>query len=446
LTTIPPGQRRAFDPQPFTLSNGLRVILVENHTLPSVSMILTVHAGARTDTDEFAGTAFMAGRLLDEGTQTRSSLEIADAIESVGGAIDCESSHDRTTIYLSVLGKDLELGIELVADITTRPAFPEEHVINERERMMAEIRSAMDRPQVIAGWEFNELVYRGHPLHRPVHGYPETIERIERRHLATFHRIQFVPGNAILSAVGDFTIDDMLSKLEAALADWKSHSIDTPEPGSPVRQADVRETFVPISSQQSHVYFGHLGIRRVDVDYYTLQLMDAILGAGAGLTSRIPRKLRDEQGLAYTTFASIASSAGTEPGKFVAYIGTSPKNVEPAMKGFFEEIDRIRIEPVDAGELNDAKAYLTGSFVFAFESNSQIARFLVNAEIFGLGFDYAENYPKYINGVSAADITRAAREHLSTTNYSLVIAGPESTRGARGDEDRNEQSDARQAQ
>ena len=437
MTTIRSGQHRAFHPQPFTLANGLRVILVEDHTLPSISMNLTVHAGAKADTEDVAGAAFMAGRLLDEGTETRSSLEIADAIESVGGAIDCESSHDRTTIYLSVLSKDLELGIELVGDIIARPAFPEELVANERERMLAEIRSAMDRPQVIAGWEFNELVYRGHPLHRPAHGYPETIERIERRHLTAFHRTQFAPGNAILSAVGDFVIDDMLSKLETALGGWESRPFENHEPELPVRQTDVREKFMPISSQQAHVYFGHLGIRRVDGDYYTLQLMDAILGAGAGLTSRIPRKLRDEQGLAYTTFASIASSAGTDPGKFVAYIGTSPENVEPALKGFFAEINRIRSEPVDAEELDDAKAYLTGSFVFAFESNSQIARFLTNAEIFGLGFDYAENYPKYIDEVSAADITRAAAQHLSATHYSLVIAGPEGTRGATGEVDTN---------
>jgi zinc protease len=430
LTTLHPGQRRAFQPESFELSNGLRVILVENHTLPSISLSLTVLGGARTDHEDFAGAAVMASRLLDEGTETRTSLEIADAIESVGGNIECDSSHDRTTVYLGVLSKDIDLGLELLADVITHPAFTDEYVSNERERILAEIRSAMDRPQVIAGWEFNELVYRGHPLHRPAHGYPETIERIEREHLTAFHHSQFVPSNAILSAVGDFKIDDMLAKLERSLGPWDDRSVAIREFAPPVRQTDIRRKFLPISTEQAHVYFGHLGIRRKDPEYYALQLLDVILGGGAGLTARIPRKLRDEQGLAYTTFASIAASAGMDPGKFIAYIGTSPDNVELAMKGFIEEIDRIVSEPVEAQELADAKAYLTGSFVFAFESNSQIARFLINAKVFGFGFDYVEHYPRYIENVTAADIRNAAANHLSTTQYSLVIAGPEGTPGA----------------
>ncbi len=178
------------------------------------------------------------------------------------------------------------------------------------------------------------------------------------------------------------------------------------------------------------MFFGHLGIRRTDPDYYAIQVLDTILG-GAGLTSRIPRKLRDEQGLAYTTFASLAGSAGINPGKFVAYIGTSPENVERAISGFVEEVDRIIVEPVGSEELAAAQAYLTGSFVFGFETNAQIARFLINAEVFGLGFDYVEQYPKYIAAVDAAQITRVAAEHLSTTSYTLVIAGPDDDPGLR---------------
>jgi zinc protease len=159
--------------------------------------------------------------------------------------------------------------------------------------------------------------------------------------------------------------------------------------------------------------------------------MDTILGSGAGLTARIPRKLRDEQGLAYTTFASITSSAGIEPGKFLAYIGTSPENVDAAIDGFVAEIERMRTEPVLAQELADAKAYLTGSFVFSFETNAQVARFLIHAELFGLGFDYVERYPGYVEGVTAEAIRNAASTHLSTEDYVLVVGGPETAASAR---------------
>ncbi len=300
-----------------------------------------------------------------------------------------------------------------------------EAVEKERERTLAEIRSIQDRPQVLAGWEFNELIYGTHPLHRPSHGYPSTIEKIASEALRNFHQEQFAPNNAILSAVGDFDAEEMLAKLEATFGDWEQRGIVSPEVTPPTRQREIRKKFVRVASKQAHILFGHLGIERRNPDFYALQVMDTILGGGAGLTSRIPRKLRDEQGLAYTTFARITSSAGIDPGKFLAYIGTSPENIHLAISGFKGEIDRIVREPVDPEELEDAKAYLTGSFVFAFESNSQITRFLTNAEVYGLGFDYLEKYPTYINDVTVEDISRVAGQYLDTEHYTLVIAGPE---------------------
>ncbi len=417
--------RRSFQPEQVTLDNGLRVLLVENPSIPAISFNLNLLAGASRESEELAGVAVMVSRMLDEGTRTRSSLEIAEAIESVGGAIETDGGHDRIGVFLGALSKDIDLGMELVADIVLDPAFNDESIEKDRERTLAEIRSARDRPQVVAGWEFNELVYKGHPLHRPAHGYPETIEAIERGNLRGFHESFFVPNNAIVSVVGDFATDDMLKRIENHFGAWKPRAFDDTPIARPVRQAEVRRGFVPISSRQAHVYFGHLGIDRRHPDFYALQVMDSILGGGAGLTARIPRKLRDEEGLAYTTFASITSSAGVDPGKFVAYIGTSPENVERAIAGFIQEIERIVTEPVTDQELNDARAYLTGSFVFAFESSGQIARFLTNAEVFDLGFDYVDKYPTYIDGVTAEDILRVARTHLDTRNYSLVIAGPE---------------------
>ena len=425
MTTRRP--RALFHPQRFTLDNGLRVILVEKPALPAVSLNLSILSGSREESEERAGSAVMVSRLLDEGTPTRSSLEIAEAIESVGGAIDCDCSYERSSTFLGVLGRDVDLGLELVADIIMNPLFSEDSLSKERERMLAEIRSAMDRPQVVAGWEFNELVYQDHPLHRPVHGYAHTLEKITREDLEFFHRRYFVPNNAILTVVGDLEAGDMLSRLQAAFGQWKpgpDQELNKHVP-PPERQREVRRKFLKMPSEQAHIYFGHLGIERAHPDFYILQVLDTILGGGAGLTSRIPRKLRDEQGLAYTTFASVTSSAGRDPGKFLAYIGTSPENIQRSIDGFVTEIERIVAEPVNAEELDDAQAYLTGSFVFAFESNSQIARFLINAEVFDLGFDYVEKYPTYIERVTVEDLARVASEHLDTKNYSLVISGPE---------------------
>jgi zinc protease len=418
------GLRRALDVHSHTLQNGLKVLLVENPSIPTISLTASVLAGARFDPEPKAGLAIMASRLLDEGTETRTSLEIADAIESVGGAIETDGSFERTMATASILNKDADLGLELLSDLLIRPVFPQEYVDKEIERTLAEITSAQDRPQVVAGWAFNELVYQDHPLHRPSHGYPGTVDKIMRADLIDYHRTYFVPNNVLLSIVGEFRVADLLPKVERAFGRWQSRPVTFPTYPSPVRQKEKRVKFITMPAQQLNIYLGHLGITRTNPDYYALQVLDTILGGGAGFTARIPHRLRDELGLAYTTFASITMTAGLDPGRFVSFIGTSPENMKLATEGLINEVRRIIDEPVSAQELQDAKEYLTGSFVFAFESSPQIARFLIHAEVYSLGFDYVEKYPEYIRAVTVEDISRVSKKYLDCENYTLVVVGP----------------------
>jgi len=224
-------------------------------------------------------------------------------------------------------------------------------------------------------------------------------------------------------------VPDLLPKVEKFFGGWVSRPIVFPTYENPVRQTAKRTKFITMPAQQLNIYLGHLGITRTNSDYYALQVLDTILGGGAGFTARIPQRLRDELGLAYTTFASITMTAGMDPGRFIAFIGTSPANMKLATEGLINEIRRIIEEPVTAQELQDAKDYLTGSFVFAFESSPQIARFLVHAEVYGLGFDYVEKYPEYICDVTVEEISRVARKYLDSENYTLVVVGPVAENG-----------------
>ena len=418
------GLKRQLAVHSHTLKNELKVLLVENRSLPTVSITASVLAGARHDPEAKAGQAIMVSRLLDEGTENRTSLEIADAIESVGGAIDTDGSFERIAASAGVLNKDIDLGLELLSDLLIKPTFPQEYVDKEKERTLAEIVSAQDRPQVVAGWAFNELVYQDHPLHRPSHGYPNTVERLTRDDLREFHRQYFVPNNVILSIVGDFQVPDLLPKIENVFGNWEARPVTFPRYPEPVRQTAKRVKFIRMPAQQLNIYLGHVGVTRKNPDFYALQVLDTILGGGAGFTARIPQRLRDDLGLAYTTFASITMTAGLDPGRFIAYIGTSPENMKLAIDELLNEIRRIIEEPVAAQELQDAKDYLTGSFVFAFEASPQIARFLVHAQVYGLGFDYIEKYPSYIRAVTVDDISRVARNYLDSENYTLVVVGP----------------------
>jgi zinc protease len=229
----------------------------------------------------------------------------------------------------------------------------------------------------------------------------------------------------------------MLPKIENALASWAPHPISFPAYPLIMRQMERRTKTIKMPAQQLNIYLGHLGVDRSNPDYYALQLLDTILGGGAGFTARIPKKLRDELGLAYTTFASITMTAGIDPGRFVAFIGTSPENMQLALDGLLNEIRRVIEEPVTLEELQDAKDYLTGSFVFAFETSAQIARFLVHAQVYGLGFDYVQKYPQYIKGVTVEDISRVARQYLDPVNYTLVVVGPVHENGISGNGNKN---------
>jgi zinc protease len=428
-----PRSSRSFNVHRHILANGLVVLLVENPSIPAVALGVSVLTGARHEPEEKAGLAIMASRLLDEGTTTRSSLEIAEAIESVGGMLETDGSYERIVVSASVLKEDLDLALELASDILINPVFPEDYVEKEKSRTLSEIASAKDRPQVIAGWEFSELVYGSHPLHRPSHGYPETVAKLKRADLLEFHDRFVVPNNTILSMVGDFQASDALARIEKHFGSWASKEVSFPTYAKPARQTDCRIKYITMPAQQLNIYLGHLGIERANADYYALQVLDTILGGGAGFTARIPQRLRDELGLAYTTFASITASAGVDSGRFVSFIGTSPENMKPATEGLINEIRRIIDEPVTGQELQDAKDYLSGSFVFSFESSSKIARFLVHAEVYGLGFDYIDKYPEYIRAITAEDVSRVAKKYLDCESYTMVVVGPVDENGNRTD-------------
>jgi zinc protease len=194
------------------------------------------------------------------------------------------------------------------------------------------------------------------------------------------------------------------------------------------RQTVPQEQVLPRpDKEQIHILLGHLGINRTHPDYHALRVMDVILGDSPGMTARIPRILRDDLGLAYTTYANITSTAGVDPGRFVAYIGTSPEHQTKAIAAIRDEIERMRQEVVTPEELAAAKAYLTGSFVFNFETNAQRALFLIETEIHGLGDDYAQRYPERIDAVTAEEVLRVSQLHLNPSALTTVIAGPVSS-------------------
>ncbi len=409
----------------WVLDNGLTILFLEQHSLPILSIDAFVEAGQRYEDDAEAGVAVLTGQLLDEGTHSRSGFEIANAIESVGGSLDTQSQGAS----IQVLSKDTALAMELLSDILRFPKFDTEQLEKKRARILASIEGDDDNPSLIAYNLFREMVYGPHPYHRPHKGYKESVTTLSCDDVCRYYQIFFRPNNTILSIVGDADPEKILDYVQRTFGGWEYQelpplpAVSIPKPEGCVQRHIERE------KEQVHVYLGHLGVTRDNLDFYRLFAMDHILGAGAGFTDRISKSLRDEQGLAYTVAANISFSAEKEPGTFTAYIGTSPENVERAIEGFLREMRRIRDETVTTEELDLVKNYISGSYVFNFETSSQLARYLVNIERYQLGDDFIWNFPSIIQEITIEDIQQVARKYLDPDNY--YIAGVGKAQGTR---------------
>ncbi|HKY05270.1 MAG TPA: pitrilysin family protein [Blastocatellia bacterium] len=413
------------DVERIELPNGLTLLLSESHATPSVALNAVVRAGSRFEPDDKAGLASLTGELLDEGTATHTSQQIAEAIEAVGGRMATYGDYQSSGVQAALLSKDVSLAIDVIADVLTNATFPEDKVQQHVHRRVAQIKSRLDVPRVQASDIFNELVFKDTPQHRPSVGYAETVARLTRSDMLDFYRRFYVPNNTLIAVVGDIDKSFIRQRVEEAFSKWeRAEDFNPPQVPVAPRQIAPVEKHVFAPKEQVNIFIGHTGVDRRNPDYYTLRVMDTILGSSPGFTSRIPRILRDEQGLAYTTFSNITGSAGLEPGRFIAYIGTSPENLTQAVEGLRREIERIVREPVTESEVEAARAYLTGNFVFEFQTNSQVAEFLIDAEVYGLGFDYLERFPEIIRAVEVEDVSTAARKYIDPDNLTTVVVGP----------------------
>ncbi|HKV39829.1 MAG TPA: pitrilysin family protein [Blastocatellia bacterium] len=427
----PRNQRHTtLDVERLVLPNGMMLLLSEEHSVPAISIRAIVNAGSRFEPDDKAGLASLVGELLDEGTRSQSSDQIAEAVEAAGGRLDAFGEYQYSGVQGTFLSKDLSLALDITADLLINAAFPDDKVKNQTGRRMAQIKSRLDVPHVLASDTFNEIVFRGFPGHRPPIGYAETVGRLSRQNIVDFHRQYYVPNNTMLAIVGDISKAEVKQRVEDIFGTWlPEKAFELPAVPRPARQTKAIEQFVTAPKEQINIFMGHLGIDRMNPDYYSLLVLDTILGSSPGFTSRIPRILRDEEGLAYSTFSNIAGSARLDPGRFVAYIGTSPQNLDRALTGMRREITRIVREPVTLDELEGAKDYLTGSFVFDFQTNAQIAQFLIDAEVYHLGFDYLSDYPALITAVTVGDVSRVAKKYIDPAVMTTVVVGPLDERG-----------------
>lgn len=405
--------------------NGLTVIHVQRNNLPIVVMTMLIKASPLNESQEKAGTAYLTARMLTEGTSKRTSTDISDEIEYIGASIEASTNYDYTTISFSSLKKDIEKGFEIFSDIILNPIFPDEEIKRKKDLIKSGIKKNEEEPDFMAETEFIKQVYGSHPYGRRVEGNLDSIDKIERDDILKFYNEYYMPGNGVLSVVGNITPEELNLLLNKYFSQWKNRDIIKPQEDMNAIENTSKEPRTIIINKditQANIFFGHLGLARENPDYYAVTVMNYILGGG-GFASRLMKTVRDDMGLAYSINSSF--SASKYIGRFEVEVQTKNESAGIVVKEILNQVKKIMTEGVSDEELNDAKSYLTGSFPRRLETSRRIADFLPAVEFYNLGDSYIEKYPEYINSLTKEDILRAAQKYLNPENYVLVIVGNE---------------------
>src|SRR4029078_12953356 len=407
-------------PTKFVTPNGMTILVLEQHFLPIVEVHALVKSGSAQDPPDKAGLANLVASLLDEGTTCRSSKQLAEQIDFVGGALEVKASEDFTTASARVLKKDVELGFTLLADMLQNPAFSKQEIKRIGIHILGEMASDNDDPGQIAMKAFNQLVFHGPPYRWPVNGSDETLHKITLAAVQAFYGREYSPSQVILTIVGDITLEQATALTQTHFGAWKKGAATTRnmKPPSPVERRTVQ--LIEKDLTQSTIVLGHGGLPRTHPDFYSVTVMNYILGAG-GFSSRLMDSIRDKQGFAYGIISPF--DARLMPGSFWVNLQTKTETTNQAIAGVLSEIKSIRDAPVSDQELAEAKSFLIGSFPLRFDSTAKLAKVLAQVEFYGLGFEYFSEYPKWIDRVTKEDVQRVAKQYLDPKRYALVVVG-----------------------
>jgi zinc protease len=404
------------------LDNGLRLVHEQRPGTGIVALELWADAGLLREAKP--GLAYLTGRLLEEGTTTRTAQRLAQEIEDVGGSLEVGS----TGCSLRVCCEDLSLALELLADVVIRPALPAESVGWVAERIAAELRGDLEDPAFRTELSFRSLVYGAHPLARDPRGYLRQIIRLTREDALAHHRRHFAPENTVLVAVGDYDPRRLERKVQACFGDWPSLGRPLgpfPRVAKPGRPR-IRRIHHP--GGQVHIMLGHLGIARGHPDYDALMVLDHILGSGPGFCDRLGRIVRDELGLVYAIGGGMTDSADLVPGLFRIYAGTMPQQTRRVISTITEQVEAMHKGSFSDEEVDRARRYLAGAWAFDFQSVEQRADRLLELERWGLDLDGPISWPDRIAAITPRQVRSAARRHLKPEALSRVELGPQRRR------------------
>jgi len=404
-----------------TLANGLRLYLLEDHTLPIISGRALVRAGNLFDPPDKVGLAEITGAVMRTGgTVSKTGDQLDQELESMAASVETGIGETSGQASFSTLREHWSKVLGIYADILRHPAFRQERIDLFKNQARSQIARRNDDPGQIAHREFNNLAYgRDNP-----YGWQqeyEHLDRIERGDLERFYRRYFFPANIMLAVYGDFSAPEMKAQIEAALGNWKNDQALAPAfPAVPENRRGGLYLVNKEDVNQTNIWIGHLGGLLKDPDFPALQVMGDILGGG--FPSRLFQRVRTRLGYAYQVGGGWGANYN-HPGLFTVTAGTKSNSTVKAAKAMLEEIGRLREAEVTDAELNTAKQTVLNSFVFNFDTRAKTLNRMLNYEYWGYPKDFIFQYKKKLEGVTKQDVLRVARQYLRPEGLTIVAVG-----------------------
>jgi zinc protease len=404
------------------LSNGLEVLIVEHHELPVVNMNLVLRTGGAADPQGSAGLASLTSALIDEGTKSRSALDISNQLAAIGASLGTGADLDNSSINLLTLSKHLDRALEIYSDVITNPSFPENELELQRKTRLATLMQRRDDANAIAGVVYASLLYgRNHPYGHPSVGDEQSLGAIKNNDIMRFYETFYRPNNAALIVVGDVKPATLMPKLERAFANWKRGDVPTVNiEVPPMRDKATLYLVDKPGAAQSVITIGQIGLPRSTPDYFPLLVMNTMLGGQ--FTSRVNMNLREDKG--YTYGARTSFDYRRSAGPFAASAGVQTAVTKESVFEFMKELRGIRGErPVSPEEVEFSKQSIIRGFPRGFETPVQIANRLTDIVLYNLPDDYFNNYIARVRGVTLADINRVANRYLDPSRMTILVVG-----------------------
>jgi zinc protease len=402
-------------PVEVTLPNGLTVLVLEQHRLPTVYYSLWIKSGALSDPQDMPGLASFTAVLLD-ATAKRDRSQIASELDELGASFHAAAAFgsNLTTITCSGLTESADKVMEIMSDIVLNASFPAGDWRKYQRSKGVRLVGQRADPDFLARERFNRAVYGdfGAAIFSPT---PESLNKATPEALKAFHGKYYAPNNAILAISGDLTVANATELAKKYFGDWKSRPVEAPAFGSVTGPAAAKTYLVDRpGSVQSNILAGGLSLRRSDPDHVPLWVANRILGA------RLYSNLREEKGYTYGAFSNVTMDLF--PGVFVANTEVRNNVTEPSLHELMYEFKRLRDEKVPQAELEEAKGYVS-SFALSLETPSRIAERWMAVKYYGLPADYYDQYSDQLAKVDADAVQRVARKYVDLDHLQIVVVG-----------------------